>query len=112
MNARRLAIIILTLITAFIHLYLASVAFSQGDMQTTIMFSLNGLGYLALLAAYTLPIGFLQGRRSLVRWAFIALTAVTVLGWVVIGARTPLAYLDKLAELALLALLITDKGSM
>ena len=109
-GAKQIVIILLTVATAIVHLSLAFSAYGSGDMQTTVMFTLNGLGYLALLAAYYLPIRFFQRYHNLVRWAFIAFAAVTVLGWAVMGARSPLAYADKLAELALIVLLFTDKN--
>ena len=113
-GAKQIAIVLLTVITAIIHLSLAFSAFGLGDMQTTIMFGLNGLAYLALVVAYYLPIQFFQRYHNLVRWAFIAFTAVTILGWVVIGDKSwpagAVGYLTKLDELILVVLLFTDKS--
>jgi hypothetical protein len=89
-------IIALTIATALIHIYLAI-------PMTLVMFYLNGLGYLALVAALYLP-QFSAYRRQ-IRWALMAFTAVTILGWVVIGERTPIAFVDKAIEIALLVLL-------
>jgi hypothetical protein len=76
------------------------------------MFILNGLGYLALLAAYFLPISFLQKNHALVRWAFIGFTLVTILAWVAIGDKTYLlGYITKLIEIALIVLLWMDRKS-
>jgi hypothetical protein len=107
---KQIAIVLLTVATAGIHLERAISAFRVGDMTTTIMFTLSSLGYLALLAAYYLPIRFAQERHNLVRWAFIALTAVAIIAWVAIGERSTLAYVDKLIEVTLLILLLTDKS--
>ena len=91
------AIIGLTVATAFIHI---SLAFPDT------LFILNGLGYLALLGALYLPLAGLRPYRDLARWALIAYTALTVALWVFLpGARGPLAYLTKVIELALIALL-------
>ena len=109
MSPRKLIIILLTLATALIHLTLAFSALSQGDMTTFIMFLLNGIGYLVLLAAYYLPLPIARDNPKLVRWAFIAFTAVTIIGWLAIGMRSPVGYADKLIELVLIILLITDK---
>jgi hypothetical protein len=109
-GAKQIVIILLTVITAFVHLSLAFFAFGLGDMTTTVMFALNGLGYLALLAAYYLPLQFFQRYHHLLRWALIAFAAVTVLAWAVMGTRSTLAYVDKLVELALIVLLFTDKN--
>ncbi len=72
------------------------------------VFILNGLGYLALAGALVLPIAQLAPRRALVRRILIGYTALTVVLWVILGARTPIAYLDKLVEIALIALLVWD----
>lgn len=92
-------IITLTLVTATIHLQLS--------FPDTV-FILNGLGYLSLLAAFYLPMGFLERHRYLVHWTFIGYTALTVILWILIGARTPIGYIDKVAELMLIALLVSD----
>ena len=105
--------ILLTLATAVIHVSLAMKAFGMGDMTTTIMFTLNGLGFIGLLAAYLLPLPFAKDHRSLVRWAFMAFTAVTILAWAAIGDKTlpggALGYITKLIEVTLLAILWADK---
>jgi len=95
-GAMQVGIILLGVATAAIHISLAI-------PENLVMFYLNGAGYLALTAALYLP--QFEGMRSNVRWALIGFAAVTVIGWVAIGARTPLAYIDKLIELALIALL-------
>jgi hypothetical protein len=110
MSPRKISIILLTVATAFIHLFLAFSALSQGDMTTLMMFLLNGVGYLVLLAAYYLPLPFARDHHGLVRWAFIAFTAVTIIGWVAFGARNTIAYVDKLAEVAIIVLLVTDRS--
>jgi hypothetical protein len=110
MNPHKLGIILLAIATALIHLTLAFSALFQGDKTTFIMFLLNGIGYLVILAAYYLPFPIAKKYSSLVRWAFIVFTGVTITGWVAIGARNWTAYIDKLIEVALIVLLITDKS--
>ncbi len=97
--ALRAGIVLLTLATAIIHLQLA---FPDPG------FILNGLGYLALLAALYLPVPRLAHRRNVVRWVLIGYTALTILLWVVLGARTPIGYVDKAIEVALIALLLLE----
>lgn len=109
LGARGIGIIILTLATALIHAALAFSALRLGDMTTFSMFILNGLGYLTLLAAYYLPLPIARDYPKLVRWAFVAFTAVTILGWVAFGERNWVGYGDKLIELALIVLLLTDR---
>ena len=95
----RAGIILLTLATALIHLQLA---FPDP------MFILNGLGYLALLAALYLPIPQLARYRNLVRWVFIGYTALTLTLWLIIGARTAIGFISAAAEVALIVLLLLE----
>lgn len=109
-SPRKISIVLLTIATAIIHIGLAFYALSLGDMTTLIMFLLNGFGYLVLLAAYYLPLPIARDHRNLVHWAFIAFTAVTIIGWVAIGSRNTIGYIDKLVELTLIVLLFTDRS--
>ncbi|MBX3050212.1 MAG: hypothetical protein KF753_01990 [Caldilineaceae bacterium] len=103
-------IIVLTLLTALLHLVLG-VRFFQ-DMQGK-LFILNGLGYLALLAAlYFLP--QFADKRGLVRWALIAFTAVTIVAYFVINDQamtSPPGLVDKAVEVALIVLLFQESRS-
>ena len=105
----QLAITVLTLITAAIHLGLVFVL--SGTMQ--IMFILNGLGYLVLLYALLRPPVFLQGRSSLVHYAFIAFASVTILGYFAVNGFKPddtLGLIDKAVEILLVAALFLHLG--
>ena len=95
----QIGIILLTVVTAVVHLFL-------GIPNMLIMFILNGIGYLVLVVALFLP--QLQRYRSLIRWALIAFTAVTIIGWIAIGARNAVGYIDKLIEVVLIVLLFID----
>ena len=95
----QIGIILLVVATAIIHIVLAV-------PENLIMFYLNGFGYLILVTALYLP--QLKNRRGLIRWALIAYTAVTILGWIAVGERTPIAYIDKLIEAALIVLLVIE----
>ena len=99
----QIGIIAMTLITAFIHFYINA---TLGGF----LFILNGLGYLALLAALFLPLPFVRDHRPLVRWLFIGYTLLTIILWVVMGSRTSLAYVDKAAEVILVILLWLDRA--
>lgn len=98
-------VILLTVATAVIHLVLGIVAM-RGDL----LFILNGIGYLVLLAALYAPVTALEPYRKWARWALMAFTAVTVLAWLVItrGSSSLIGYVDKLIELALIALLYRE----
>jgi hypothetical protein len=92
-------VIVLTLITAFIHL---SLNFPDP------VFILNGLGYLTLLAALYLPISPLVPYRRLVRWLLIGYAGLTVILWLAIGLRTPTGYTTTADELLLILLLLLE----
>ena len=103
-NGVKIGIILTTLATALIHFSL---------LFPDVLFILNGLGYLALLAAYFLPINLAQRYHNLVRWGFLAFTLVTILAWIAIGDKSwpagSLGYLTKLIEIILIILLLVDK---
>jgi hypothetical protein len=96
----RIGIVVLAFGTAIIHLYLGLSGFP--------LFVLNGLGYLAFVAALYLPVQQLARYRGTVRWALIGYTALTIVLWLLVGARTPIGYADKLIEIALIALLLIE----
>ncbi len=100
LGAIQIGIILLAIATAVIHLTL-----SFPDP----MFILNGLGYLGLTAALFLPLPFLAERRTLVRYGLMGFTLLTIILWVAIGMRTPVGYIAKVIEIALLALLWLDR---
>jgi hypothetical protein len=95
----RAGIVVLTLGAALIHLTL-----NFPDPG----FILNGLGYLALLAALYLPIPRLAHYRNTVRWVLIGYAALTIFLWVLFGDRTTIGYTAKTIEVALIALLLLD----
>jgi hypothetical protein len=96
----RIGVILLTVGTALIHLYLG--------LQGFPLFVLNGLGYLGLLAALILPIPRISEYRNLVRWILVGYTALTIFLWILVGARNAIGYTDKIIELVLVALLVLE----
>jgi len=104
-SALRTSIIVLGLITALVHLVILNLGYLRETGRPDVLFTLNGLGYLGLLVALFAGIPFLAKQRTLVHIAFIAFTAVTILGWVAMGARSPLGYGDKLVEILLIVAL-------
>jgi len=105
-----IGIFLLTLATAFIHLYLALTAIPYYGLNFGVMlFILNGLGYLGLLAALQLPIPQLARFRSAARWALVGYAALTiVLFFLMAPWYDIIGYVDKAIEVALIALLIAD----
>ncbi len=104
LSAVQIGIILTTLATALIHFSL---------LFPDVLFILNGLGYLTLLAAYFLPIDLVRKNHNLVRWLFIAFVLVTILAWIVMGDKSwpagSLGYLTKLIEVVLIILLLVDR---
>lgn len=96
-----LGILLLTLGTALIHLYLG---LSFGNT----LFVLNGLGYLGLLALLQLPIPQLARFRGIIRWALIAYTTLTIVLYFIDNPGMTIGYIDKAIEVALVALLLAD----
>ncbi len=120
---KRIGILITTLVTAILHIAAAldRNLFPGGPY---LLFILNGVGYLGLLAAYLLPLGFLQRMHNLVRWVLVGYTVLTILAWIwiyviqfVIQGGTPFFSLDavygipsKIAEVLLIVFLWSDKS--
>jgi hypothetical protein len=100
----RTIIAILTVITAVIHLFLGSRDLSSGF---GVLFILNGVGYLVLLYALLRPFSFLEGQRTLVHYAFMAFTAVTILAWLFLNGdfSNPIGLITKIDEVLLVAAL-------
>ncbi|MDZ7801207.1 MAG: hypothetical protein U5K81_10510 [Trueperaceae bacterium] len=97
-------IVVLVLVTAGIHFYRALV----NDMTVLILFTLNAIGYLVLLAGmFRAPT---QRTRRLARRVLIGYTAVTAILYVAYGLagggwKLPWGPTKEIAEIALLVLL-------
>jgi hypothetical protein len=101
--AIRIGVVVLTGITAIVHL---SLLFPDP------VFILNGLGYLTLLGALYLPISRLLPYRRVVRLALIGYATLTILLWVAIGERSLLGYSTTADEVALVILLLLEGRRM
>ena len=89
-------IVLLTLVTAAVHASLGGV-----------LFTLNAIGYAVFAVALVLP-GRIGGIRWLVRLGLLGFTTATIAGWILFGARFPLAYLDKGIEAVLVIFLLLE----
>lgn len=103
LTRNQIAIILLAIATAIIHFGRATV-----DPEIRVMFILNGLGYLVLVALLYLP--QFQSRRALIRNILMVYTAITILFyfiWVAMSGEwnAPAGPFAKLIETALLYLL-------
>jgi hypothetical protein len=95
-----IAIVDLTLVTAYIHLTLGGV-----------LFTLNALGYAALAAAVVataVPHPLARRFAWLPRIGLAGYTAVTIVAYLVIGPYFTLGWVAKAVEVALLVLLTAD----
>jgi hypothetical protein len=97
--AIRIGVVMLTLMAAAVHLAL---------LFPDPVFILNGIGFLALLAALYLPLSRLVAHRRAVRWTLIGYGTLTILAWVAIGERTLLGYSTAAGEVALVLLLLVE----
>ncbi|MEP7081459.1 MAG: hypothetical protein ABI841_00635 [Chloroflexota bacterium] len=95
------AIVGLTLATAYIHLSLGS-----------LLFTLNGLGYVGLAALVLIgavaPIGLVRRFSWFPRLALMGYAAMTIAGYLVMGPYFSLGFIAKGIEVALIALLVVD----
>ena len=109
LSSRQKSIVGLSVATAVIHIILAIL--SRDDSMFLILFILNGLGYLALVAGlYFVP--QLASQRSMIRWALLGFTAVTFVLYFVFNWPTvlnPIGLVDKLIELVLMIQLWQEK---
>ena len=110
LTGKHYGIIFFALVTALLHLFL----FTRLGPDPI---ALNGLGYLALLGAYFLPIPFFQQRHRLVWWAFLGYTILTFVLWLILGdknfifdfSNAAIGYYAKTAELFLIGFLLADR---
>jgi hypothetical protein len=93
----RVAIVALTLATAYIHLTLGG-----------LLFTLNAIGYLVGAVAMVIPLGIAVRYRWLIRIGLAGYAATTIGGWVIDPIFYSTAYLAKAIEAALIALLAID----
>lgn len=100
-----LAVVLLTLATAAIHL-----SFFIEEPRRGLIYGLNALGYVALVGALYLPIPVLNRFRRTVLRALIAYAALTIVAYVAFGLlrhewTVPLGPVNKVIELVLIGLL-------
>jgi hypothetical protein len=92
----RAGVVGLTLATAAIHMSLGG-----------LLFVMNAFGYTGLALALLAPPPVAR-IRPLIRLALLAFTGATIGGWLLFGARIPIAYFDKAIEITLVVLLVIE----
>ena len=103
-----IVIVLLTLFTAAVHL-----SFFIRDPTGGVIYLLNAIGYVGLLALLYLPVPALDRFRRPVRWALMAFTAVTIVAYIVYSVThndwtVPLGPVDKVVEVVLIGLLLRE----
>ncbi len=91
--AIRLAIVGLTLATAYVHSTLGG-----------LMFTANAVGFAALAVAMIVPVPIAARYRGLIQLALGGFAAATIGGWLMFGARYSTGYIATGIELAIVAL--------
>jgi hypothetical protein len=103
-------VIALVLATAAIHLSRALVAPEIGPL-----FVVNAIGYVVLVTLLFAPMPALARRRGVIRWALIIYAATTIVLFFVWGAMSGdwpvIGFVDKAIEVALIAILLSDRRS-
>ena len=110
LTAVHYGLILAALVTGLLHLFLLT---RIGLDPVT----LNGLGYLALLGAYFLPIPLFQQNHKLVWWVLLGYTVLTLVLWIILGDKSfafdfsdaAIGYYAKTAELFLIGFLLADR---
>ena len=93
----RIAIVGLTLGTAYIHSTLGS-----------LLFTLNAVGYVTAAIAIVVPLGLAIRFRWFIRLGLMGYAATAIVAWAVQGPFYTTAYIAKAIEVALIVLLAVD----
>lgn len=91
--ALRVALVGLTVATAYIHATLGG-----------LMFLANAAGFAALAVAMIVPVGHAVRYRGLIQVALGGFAAATIAGWLMFGARYSTGYIATGIEIAIVAL--------
>jgi hypothetical protein len=97
----RIAIVGLTLGTAYIHSTLGG-----------LLFTLNATGYVVAALAVVIPLGLAVRFRWFIRLGLMGYAATAILAWAVQGPYYTTAYIAKAIEVALIVLLAVDFARM
>ena len=97
----RIAIVGLTLGTAYIHSTLGG-----------LLFTLNATGYVVAALAVVIPLGLAVRYRWFIRLGLMGYAATAILAWAVQGPYYTTAYIAKAIEVALIVLLAIDFARM
>lgn len=102
----KVIITLLTLATAFIHLYIAFPRFSTFP----ILFYLNAIGYIVFLVLFFLSQNRGDTHRAIC-WIFAAYTLLTMLLYFFLARASLIGYIDKTIEVLLIIFLLVEARS-
>jgi hypothetical protein len=104
----RILIAVCALITTAVHLILGIRSLPE---PFGIVFILNAIGFAGLTILYLVPFSFTTPYHSIIRWGLIGFAGVTfILYFVINGLKIDMVSgITKLAELALIGLLMADR---
>jgi hypothetical protein len=97
----RIAIVGLTLGTAYIHSTLGG-----------LLFTLNATGYVVAALAMIIPLGLAIRFRWFIRLGLMGYAATAILAWAITGPYYATAYIAKAIEIVLITLLAIDFARM
>ena len=97
----RIAIVGLTLGTAYVHSTLGG-----------LLFTLNATGYVVAALAVVIPLGLAVRYRWFIRLGLMGYAAIAIVAWAVQGPYYTTAYIAKAIEVALIVLLAIDFARM
>ena len=105
----QVSIILGAVFTAGVHVYLA-VSPSSPQPQLRPLFLMAALGFLAATGASYAPLAFLESVRWLARLALLAVTAATIVAYLIVTGFVfdALALIDKSIEAILIVMLVVD----
>jgi hypothetical protein len=93
-------------ITALVHLIWLNITFLQEYGSPDLLFTLNGLGYLGLLAIFLTKPDFLADQWEFFHYIFMAYAAVTILAFFLLGSFSDIVgWFTKVDELVLIVAL-------
>ena len=108
MSVVRILMAIAALVTAVVHL-----ALGLGFLSDILgyLFLLNAFGFIGLTAMYLWPLDFFKPHHELLRWVLVGFSALTIVLWLVMNGKPDLPGVTaKTAEVALIVLLLVDRG--
>ncbi len=101
-------VILLGLAAAAIHFYLAPTEFQMGATLFGVLFVLNGLGYLTMLAVMYAPLGFLAPFRGAARTVLVVIAAASIGAYFYVGVFDTLGWVAKAVEAGVIVLALLE----